>query len=779
MSARHLITVFCTIAIAITGAALAQTDFWADPEGSLPAGDFGMELVWDRDLGSGYSNVSIAGGKAVTLFTSGEVDVVAAFDLESGDELWRYELGEKYAGHDGSDDGPLSTPAISGDRVHALGPFGQLVALDLDDGGLVWRRDLGEEDSTEPPYGYTTSPIAVGERVVVLTGGAGHAITAFDAATGEPEWTAGDDDASYQTPALFEAADRPVLIAPTDRFVQALDPETGERLWQFQHTEGERRERTAHMVPAGGDRMLLWLGNGSTMYRVDAEGAEELWSSNVFGNALAVPVSVGDHLYGYTGRFLTCASAESGEILWRSRPPAGRAISAVGGVLASVGNKGDLVLFAATPEEYRELTRLPVLDRGGYAFPSFTGGMFVVRNLERMAAVRVDSDLAPRLAVVDVSDRIKGSFGSWVESVEALAESERAAAVVEKFAEIEPAPLVEDNLAHFVWRGEAADVGVSGDIAPQGEELALYRVAGTDLFFRSVELDAKAQYTYGFTVDYGQPAPDPRNPYSVDMGFAVASELRMPEWPASPHLEAPAEDAARGELDSFPFHSEILDNTRELRVWRPAGYAGSEERYPVLIVNHGDNLLRGGLMRNTLDNLVGASVAPLIAVFVPRVEAAEYGGDKADGYNRFLVEELLPHIDKHYKTDGENRAILGPGSAGVAALYASFRHPDVFAQAAAQSYYPIPPAQDLLPEMIAAEGAKPKQVYVVWSNHDYDLGAGRRADDASREILAALRSAGVNAVEQVADYSPGWGGWRGQHDDILAALFPAEESPAE
>ena len=32
----------------------------------------------------------------------------------------------------------------------------------------------------------------------------------------------------------------------------------------------------------------------------------------------------------------------------------------------------------------------------------------------------------------------------------------------------------------------------------------------------------------------------------------------------------------------------------------------------------------------------------------------------------------------------------------------------------------------------------------------------------------------VNVTEQVADYTPGWGGWRGQHDEILAALFPAE-----
>ena len=61
---------------------------------------------------------------------------------------------------------------------------------------------------------------------------------------------------------------------------------------------------------------------------------------------------------------------------------------------------------------------------------------------------------------------------------------------------------------------------------------------------------------------------------------------------------------------------------------------------------------------------------------------------------------------------------------------------------------------------------------MVWSRRDYELGDGRTAEDASRELLGWLRDAGVNAAEQVTDYSPGWGGWRGQYDEILPALFP-------
>jgi S-formylglutathione hydrolase FrmB len=144
---------------------------------------------------------------------------------------------------------------------------------------------------------------------------------------------------------------------------------------------------------------------------------------------------------------------------------------------------------------------------------------------------------------------------------------------------------------------------------------------------------------------------------------------------------------------------------------------------------------------------------------------------------RFLVEELLPHLDHHYLTDPTQRAIMGPGSAGVTAVLAAFTHPDVFQRAAVQSFYPIEPTHERLPEIIPAPGTKPELIYVVWSRHDYDLGDGRRAADASRELLGWMRGADVNVIEQVTDYSPGWGGWRGQYDEILSALFP--RSPQE
>jgi outer membrane protein assembly factor BamB len=745
---------------------------------AFPDGDFGLEVAWTRALGSGYSNVWIEGQRAVTMYTAGEIDVVAAFSLEDGEELWRYELGPKYSGHDGSDDGPIGTPTVSEGMVYALGPAGQLVALDLETGSETWRRDLDEESSTLPLYGYTTSPLVIGEQIIIATGGEGHAVTAFDRSTGEPKWTEGDDAVSYQTPMVVELGGREQLLVVTNQFLQGLDPERGETLWQLRHTEGEEADESAHPTSIDSERFLVKYARSSRLYRWNGKGVEELWQSRAFANTYALPVLVGDHLYGFTGSVLTCASVETGEIAWRSRQPGGLGLSEVDGKLAIAAPSGELVLVDATPEGYREFTRMAVLDAGDYAIPSFSDGLFLVRNLTDLAAVRVDSSVAPQVAKTDDADRLQGEFGEWVASIEALSEAERQQRVTTYFENIEKTPISgEKGLTHLIWRGEAEDVGARGDFVTGGQEIGLFPVAGTDLFFRSLELDAKAQYTYNLIVDFGDPVLDPKNPYSVDNGFAVSSELRMPEWPLSPHLEEPGTDAPRGNLDGFPFHSEILGNSREIQVWRPAGYGDdSEIRYPLLVVNHGDNLLRGGLMRNTLDNLVGKTVAPLVAVFVPRAAPPEYGGPAADDYNRFLVEELLPHMDRHYLTDGETRAIMGPGSAGVAAVYAALSHPDVFQKAATQSFYPIPPAQDRIPELIASDGPEPELIYLVWSHNDYDLGDDRRADEASRALRDQLKAAGIEFKEQISNYSPGWGGWRGQDDEILETFYPLKSS---
>lgn len=743
---------------------------WAQ---QLPDADYSLAQAWKVALGSGYSNVTIADDLAVTMFTSGDEDVLAAFDIATGAERWRFSFGPKYAGHDGSDDGPLATPVVVDGTVYTVGPKGLLVAVGLSDGARRWSVQLDESSSTVPFYGYTASPVIAGDLVLLATGGEGHMLSAFDRSSGALRWAVGNDGITYQTPILLELAGRSQLVVTSDFFLYGLDPASGATLWELRHTEGTQNEQSAHAVPVDDQRFLVKYGGGARLYTLGAEGPTETWRTRGFGNTFAIPVYHDGHFYGFTGRFLTCVRASDGEIVWRSRPPGGLGLSLVDGVLAIVDPQGNLVLAEANPTEYREITRLPVLERGDYAVPTLAGGRFYVRNLTELAAIDVREGVAAAPVVAEAAPKVLGAMAAWVAAVEAAPAGARAAKVDERFGPDVATPVVDaDGTTHFVWRGDAKDVGLAGDVAPAGEELAMHQVAGTDLWLRSVALDRAAQYSYAFVVDFGQPGPDPRNPHQIDNGFARFSDLRMPEWPAAPHLE-PAPAAAKGTLDGFPFRSEKTNSTREIKVWRPAGYgANPEQRYPLLVVNHGDNLLRGGLFQNTLENLVGNGVEPVVAVFVPRAAFPEYGGANMDDYVAFLVDELIPHLERHYRLDPDRRVVLGPASAGVTSLYAALARPGVFDRVGLQSYYDIEPANERITELLAGDGAKPELVHVIWSRHDYDIPNGPSSAEATKSLLERLRSAKVTVVEEVGTHSPNWGGWRGQDDELLRSLLP-------
>lgn len=104
----------------------ARGDGVSDETGVFGDGGVWLEVTWKRPLGKGYSGVSVADGRVVTMFSDGESDVVIGLDAVDGRERWRYAVAETYKGHDGSQDGPIATPVIADGRVFALGPAASL-----------------------------------------------------------------------------------------------------------------------------------------------------------------------------------------------------------------------------------------------------------------------------------------------------------------------------------------------------------------------------------------------------------------------------------------------------------------------------------------------------------------------------------------------------------------------------------------------------------------------------------------------------------------------------
>jgi enterochelin esterase-like enzyme/outer membrane protein assembly factor BamB len=750
----------------LSGSALGNALLDRDP--------MGLEIAWKRPLGMGYSSISVAGGVGVTMLGDGTDDVVMAFDAATGEELWRRRVAATYKGHSGSDDGPISTPAIHDGVVYALGPRGQLLALSLDDGAVVWSRTLGESDAKAPHYGFATAPLVAGELVVVQTGGeAGHSITAFDRASGEPRWAVENDPVSYQSPTLLELGGRRQFVAVNDKALLGLDAATGEVLWKHVHGTSPQ-EAFAHPLALGGDRLLLNSLAEAVALAVTPEGGgyavEELWRGNGFQGSWSVPVHHEGYLYGFNRHFLTCLDAATGEVAWKSRPPGGQGLILVDGQLVVLTPGGEVVVAAATPEGYRERARLAVFaGAGGNTPPSFAAGRLYVRNLEEMAAVRVtDRPLPP---AEEKQRELLGAFGEFVRRAEAAGDP--ASLVDAHLAAHDTFPIVEgDALVHFVYRGEVEDVALTGNFLPWGQEVELDRIAGTDVYFTSLELDPEAVWEYRFSVDFGQAAADPKNPLTTPSFMGPHSVLRMPRWEVPGHLAA--SDAPAGRVDSFQFRSEIAGNERRVRLYLPAGYGTDPEaRYPLAVVLHGDSALEAGMDR-ALDNLIAAGeVAPLVVAFVPASSFMEYLGQP---FTRMLAEELLPHLDRHYRTRTESvsRAIIGSVDGGAGALYAAFKAPGTFGKVAVQSVLTAPPLTDELPALFG--GAKqPLQIVAELRRHDLKFSDTLDAATITRGLVDALRGAGYEVTVNEHAGAWGWSSWIAGLGEILGGFYPPIE----
>lgn len=754
----------------------------------LPApGSLGLELDWKRPLGSGYSSISVVDGRGATLFSDGANDYVTVFDARTGEELWRYAIDTTYRGHDGSVDGPSSTPALYDRTVFALGPKGRLVALAVDDGDELWSYDLdATPGSRAPMYGYSTAPIVVDGLLIVQTGSTeGRSVTAFDPSSGEVRWTAQDDPVSHQSPAVLELLGRRQLVAAGDGFVFGLDPASGEVLWEGRHTaEGEAAGASAHPLELGENRLLLRpSADDAVAYElVKRDGGvalEELWRATLKRSFAAVVPHQG-RLYSYDTHFLTCLDAATGRRLWRSRPPGGRGLIRVDGYLVVLGSKGDVVVAEAAPEGYRETVRLHVFEREGWTPPSFADGHVYVRNLDEMASLRIAARPAAA-PLARAKPELHGRFAEIVRRIESA--PDREAAVDDFIAKEKPFPMIEDGgLVHFVYRGEADDVAVAGNMTKDfGEEVAMTRIEGTELFFRTFELDPSSHYEYRFHVDFGGPLADPGNPHPIGSIFGPSSELRMPGWRVPEQLES-QEGPLRGRLET------IEDGGRTLRIYLPPDYDESGERYPLLVVQEGEGGETAKLER-ILDTLAGRSVAPVVAVLLPRL-GREHGPDALTDYARWVTSDLVPRLDRTYRTSGD-RTLLGAGSGAPISAWIAFTRPGVFRQLGLQSFFLkglfgklgagafsiTPQAQDELLSVVRTGTAKPLELYVEWSvRESVDPSSGLDAKADTERLLAALAAGGYAVRRKEVAAAPGYGSWRAQFPAILETFFPISQT---
>ena len=352
--------------------------------------------LWSRPLGEGYSSVLVDADTLVTMYRSGDAEIVIALDAASGTTRWEYAYDAPLL-HDGyfevwlnaAGPGPYSTPLISGDRVFSIGVNGQLHALDKRTGGLEWSHNLVELFDLVDYNAFASSPIAFDETIILPLGGSGRGVVAFDQRSGSVAWRSADFDLGPGSPSLINLEGQTQLVVLGQQEVVGLDPSDGTRLWSHPH---ENELGLNISTPVWDSDGLLFVSSaydgGSRLLRltqIDGRtSAEELWVNNRmrvhFGNA----VQVGDLLLGSTGdfgpAFLAALDLDTGEEIWRERAFARAHLLRTDDGLVIVDEDGELAVASITDTGLEVHMQMTALAENAWTPPTLVDNVLYLRD---------------------------------------------------------------------------------------------------------------------------------------------------------------------------------------------------------------------------------------------------------------------------------------------------------------------------------------------------------------------------------------------------------------
>ena len=288
-------------------------------------------------------------------------------------------------------------------------------------------------------------------------------------------------------------------------------------------------------------------------------------------------------------------------------------------------------------------------------------------------------------------------------------------------------------------------------------------------------------YTYNFVAD-GVSVNDPQNVMVQRDGSRYLSMLLVDGERTENYKSA----EQRGTISHPWYDSKILGINRRLTVYTPYGYeANPKAKYPVLYLLHGaggdeEAWSSMGRTAQILDNLIAKGLAkPMIVVMPngnPNQQAAQTFGlptteyDWRDPANRnlyvqSLVEEIVPFIEKNYRTVAKksHRAIAGLSMGGGHTIAASGMYPNAFDYICPLSMG-ANKSEELNAQLQGIKKAGYKLYWLACGNTDFLFEQANQLDEALTE----------NGLEQTYYVSEGghvWAYWRLYLNTFAPLLF--------
>jgi outer membrane protein assembly factor BamB len=353
-------------------------------------------VLWKQPIGVGHASFVVADGKAYTIEQRRGQEVVVAYDVGTGREVWTQAWGALYS--DSTGDGPRATPTWDQGRLYALGATGELRCLDANSGSVIWGKNILNDNSAKNlPWAQAASPLIVDDKVVVLPGGAnGKSVVAYNKNTGAPVWKVLDDPQAYVSPMLVELAGRRQIVVVSSFRVVGLAPENGAMLWSYPwNTDMGINVSQPIMVDRNRFFISSGYGKGAALVEVKGSGnsftASTIWENKNMKNKFNSSVLHNGYIYGLDEGILVCLDVNTGERKWKEGRYGYGQVVLAGNHLILTSDQGDLALVNASPDKYTEVARFPAVQGQTWNYPAIASGKLLVRNSNEMAAFDISA----------------------------------------------------------------------------------------------------------------------------------------------------------------------------------------------------------------------------------------------------------------------------------------------------------------------------------------------------------------------------------------------------
>ena len=357
-----------------------------------------LKKRWQLPLGPSYSGpVMNAERVFITETVDKKREQVTALRRSDGSVVWKRDWEGAmsvpfFARSNG--DWIRATPALDGDTLYVAGMRDVLVALNITDGSERWRLDFVKRFGADlPTFGFVSSPLIDGDSVYVQAGGGVARLRKTD---GQVVWHGARDGggmmgSAFGSPVILTLAGKRQLVVQARTRLFGVALEDGAELWSIP-VESFRGMNILTPTFAGKDRLFTAAYGGKTLgIDIRSENgafrAVPAWEFKAQGYMTSPIIHEGHAYLQLRSQRALCIELATGAEKWTTSESFGKYWSMVsqGDRVLALDERGELILFKATPEKFDVLSRRKVAESDAWAHLAVDGSELYIRELKALS----------------------------------------------------------------------------------------------------------------------------------------------------------------------------------------------------------------------------------------------------------------------------------------------------------------------------------------------------------------------------------------------------------